>query len=320
MRRRGDISMSKHRIILKEIAEEVNYSINTVSRALRDCVDISDRTKKLIREKAIELGYYIEKKPLYTRIKNRPLIAFVYNNFFDYYFVKMSDILLKHFEDKYEFVFIFRQIKKEKIGLDDLKFLINNEVEIIISYINFEKDVLNFVELYGLSVVLIGSNSHFLKCNCIYCDERKKINLAANYFLKQRIHKVYYILDSDLLKAKEMKDLFNKKYLKKALGTSVEYIDLNHLEDQLNENTLHSKDGILCSSSASVEKIKKLKNMKNNLIFTVNDNFECADFNLVSVTLNYEEVAEEICNIVYKLLEGKKDIYHKIIYDVYIKE
>ena len=42
---------------LKEIAYEVGLSINTVSRALRDCDDIAEFTKKMIREKAYELGY-----------------------------------------------------------------------------------------------------------------------------------------------------------------------------------------------------------------------------------------------------------------------
>ena len=42
---------------LKEIAFELNVSVNTVSRALRDCDDISSQTKEKVRKKAIELGY-----------------------------------------------------------------------------------------------------------------------------------------------------------------------------------------------------------------------------------------------------------------------
>ena len=42
---------------LKSIAYELNLSINTVSRALRDCDDISKATKEKVRQKAYELGY-----------------------------------------------------------------------------------------------------------------------------------------------------------------------------------------------------------------------------------------------------------------------
>ena len=50
---------------LKAIAYELGVSVNTVSRALRDCKDISEHTKEIIRKKAYELGYIqstVEKK------------------------------------------------------------------------------------------------------------------------------------------------------------------------------------------------------------------------------------------------------------------
>ncbi|MEC7486100.1 MAG: LacI family DNA-binding transcriptional regulator, partial [Pseudomonadota bacterium] len=42
---------------LKVIAELLNLSESTVSRALNDYQDIASRTKKLVREAAQELGY-----------------------------------------------------------------------------------------------------------------------------------------------------------------------------------------------------------------------------------------------------------------------
>ena len=42
---------------LKTIAYELNVSVNTVSRALRDCDDISVEMKEKVRQKAYELGY-----------------------------------------------------------------------------------------------------------------------------------------------------------------------------------------------------------------------------------------------------------------------
>ena len=49
--------MKNKNVRLKEIASELNLSINSVSRALRDCSDISKTTKDLVIQKAIELGY-----------------------------------------------------------------------------------------------------------------------------------------------------------------------------------------------------------------------------------------------------------------------
>lgn len=50
--------MSKQFISIKELALALNLSTSTVSRAFRNKDDIHPDTKKLILEKAKELGYY----------------------------------------------------------------------------------------------------------------------------------------------------------------------------------------------------------------------------------------------------------------------
>ncbi|HEY0299359.1 MAG TPA: LacI family DNA-binding transcriptional regulator, partial [Arachidicoccus sp.] len=50
--------MSKSFINIKELAQALNLSTSTVSRAFRDKADISSDTKKFILDKAKELGYY----------------------------------------------------------------------------------------------------------------------------------------------------------------------------------------------------------------------------------------------------------------------
>ena len=46
-----------HRITLRHIAQKTGYSVNTVSKALRDAADISDLTKEYIRTTARHMGY-----------------------------------------------------------------------------------------------------------------------------------------------------------------------------------------------------------------------------------------------------------------------
>lgn len=46
-----------HFITIKDIARELNISVSTVSRALRDTYDVSKQTKTMVREKAAELKY-----------------------------------------------------------------------------------------------------------------------------------------------------------------------------------------------------------------------------------------------------------------------
>ena len=44
------------RVTMKEIAQETGFSVNTVSKALRDAPDLSAQTKRMIRDAAKRLG------------------------------------------------------------------------------------------------------------------------------------------------------------------------------------------------------------------------------------------------------------------------
>src|SRR5699024_4354664 len=46
-----------HFVTIKDIARELNISVSTVSRALRDTFDVSPKTRKKVLKKAKELGY-----------------------------------------------------------------------------------------------------------------------------------------------------------------------------------------------------------------------------------------------------------------------
>lgn len=51
------IKGKKQRVTLRQIAQETGYAVITVSKALRDERDIAPETKRIIREKAQEMGY-----------------------------------------------------------------------------------------------------------------------------------------------------------------------------------------------------------------------------------------------------------------------
>ncbi len=53
-----------HFITIKDIARELNISVSTVSRALRDTYDVNAETKLKVLKKAAELNY----KPNFIRL------------------------------------------------------------------------------------------------------------------------------------------------------------------------------------------------------------------------------------------------------------
>jgi hypothetical protein len=89
---------------LKTIAFELNVSVNTVSRALRDCDDISDETKLKVRQKAYELGYMPNNISQFIKRDGKNLISVVVNSFNNLYFNIVCEKLISLFKEKnYDF-------------------------------------------------------------------------------------------------------------------------------------------------------------------------------------------------------------------------
>ena len=65
--------MLQQAVTIKDIARELNISVSTISRALRDTFDVSSETKHLVLEKAKELNY----KPIFKHVgycREEPII------------------------------------------------------------------------------------------------------------------------------------------------------------------------------------------------------------------------------------------------------
>ena len=77
----------KHRpATLKDIAKVTGYSINTISRALRDKEDISAKTKKIIREISGKMGYINNAQASSLRLGHTNTIAVILGDISNPYF------------------------------------------------------------------------------------------------------------------------------------------------------------------------------------------------------------------------------------------
>ena len=65
------------RVTLRDIAAKTGFSVNTVSHALKDQPDISDKTKRLIRKTAQEMGYIRNSSAVFLRSGVSKSIAIV---------------------------------------------------------------------------------------------------------------------------------------------------------------------------------------------------------------------------------------------------
>lgn len=92
MRRKGNVR-------LIDIAREVGCTVNTVSRALRNKDDISEKTKKKVREVANRLGYIPNSIASSLRSGLSYTVAIIFENLINPYYMIMTDKLHRRLEE-----------------------------------------------------------------------------------------------------------------------------------------------------------------------------------------------------------------------------
>ena len=177
---------------LKSIALELKLSINTVSRALRDCDDISEATKEKVRKKAFELGYMPNNITQFIKKYNKPLVAIVVNSFNNTYFSIVMQKLSEVFEkENCDFTVIYTL--KKKLDLEVIKQCISQRVDGIITLIEVEDDAIVNAKLNNMPIVALGRNIDKDYIDSIYNDDEKVGKLIGDYFLQKPIDKFIYI-------------------------------------------------------------------------------------------------------------------------------
>ena len=204
--------MEKKDIGLKEIAYELKLSINTVSRALRDCKDISSATKAKVREKAIELGY-LQSSLSKLSYSQKKLIAIATSEFNNTYFSIACEVLfsLIEKEDNYTSTIIFI---KSPFDVESMKKCISQRVDGIISLLEFSEEAVEMAKLNNIPLVLLGFPSKFDYVKYVRTDDKFGGELVANYLSNcLGIEKFIYISFGDfIINRLRRYSFFNKVY------------------------------------------------------------------------------------------------------------
>ena len=174
--------MKNKNVRLKEISFELGLSINTVSRALRDCSDISKKTKEIVIQKAIEFGYMPNIISQSLKNDNKKCVAILINNFKNLFFISMYDQLATIFK-KYDWDFTIIYSHEKTVSLDIVKQCISQRVDGIISFFEFEEDSIEFAKYNNIATVFLGKSTKDLNISQIYTDDIGGGYIAANYLL-----------------------------------------------------------------------------------------------------------------------------------------
>lgn len=171
-------------VSLKTIAYELGVSVNTVSRALRDCDDISEQTKERVRKVAIELGYLPNSLVYSINNGKTKSVTLVINNVRNYYFSIINSKLLYHLREE-GYLSNIICLYGNAFNTAVLKECIYQRTDQIITFVEPTKETLDYVKMNHIPLIVFGRKISKAHCDMIYTDDIKGGGLAADYLLKK---------------------------------------------------------------------------------------------------------------------------------------
>lgn len=293
------------KVRLKDIAYDLNLSVTCVSRSLRDCDDISEDTKKMVREKALELGY----KPKYTEVKSQEkyVVALIIDKVKNPYFIKLCDILFaKLNNEKYDFLIMFTK-SFELVDEELIKKCVYRNSDIVISFNEFDEKAIEFSKLNNIPLILIGRIPKFDYVNAVYTDDFLGGGLAFDYLFKNNKKNLIYI-EEDKSEASLRRLVGFKRKLEKTSDINLKVISFDNLAEVYQLIDKDSVDGIFCYNDEFAYQIfKKYADRidvfkKLYLVGYDNDIPELAKYcpNFKSIGFDYDELANSVVKIVKK--------------------
>jgi LacI family transcriptional regulator len=186
--------LSTKNITLADIAKKTGYSANTVSHALRDKPDISQKTKKYISKVAEEMGYIVNAAAGSLRSGKTKNIAIIVGDISNPHF----SIMIKEMERRlrrYGYnAFILNTDEDEKLERDAIISAISKKADgILICPVQKTRKNLEFMKQNHIPYVLFGRRFKNDLSSYVVCDDINGGYVAAKHLLDLNHKRILFI-------------------------------------------------------------------------------------------------------------------------------
>lgn len=201
------MSLSNKRVTLKNIADECGYSVNTVSRALRNDTKLPAETLNKIQSTASKLGYVRNILASSLRSGKSHIIAVIVDNIQNpYYSTIISHLDIKLKEAGYSLMILSNQVSQElsldhvsaELGQEMVDVAIAHAVDgiLLFPYVNHSNIAAHIMRNH-IPFVQIGREIPGLEADLVRCDDYAGGYLAGSEFVKRGHSRFLYISGED---------------------------------------------------------------------------------------------------------------------------
>ncbi|ANW95983.1 LacI family transcriptional regulator [Wenyingzhuangia fucanilytica] len=173
-------------VTLKEIADKLNISVTTVSKALKDYPDVSPKTKALVKELAATLNYTPNSFAVNLRTKESKTIGLVIPEVVHHFFSNVIKGIISEAEKVGYLVIILQSNESYELEKKQIELLMSHRVDgILISLANGTADFkhLNAVINQDKPLVMFDKIAKLVKCSKIIIDDQKAAYMATQHLI-----------------------------------------------------------------------------------------------------------------------------------------
>ncbi|MDP5099953.1 MAG: LacI family transcriptional regulator [Nonlabens sp.] len=173
-------------VTLSDIAERLNISITTVSKALKDYPDVSPKTKALVKELALTLNYRPNSFAVNLRTKESKTIGLIIPVIVHHFFSSVIKGIISQAEKKGYLVIILQSNESYELEKKQIDLLINQRVDgIIISLANDTVDFKHLNDVISLDkpLIMFDKIAKLVKCSKVIINDRQAAYDATQHLI-----------------------------------------------------------------------------------------------------------------------------------------
>ena len=281
----------KNKVGLKTLSLELNLSMTAVSKALKDSHDISEDTKRIVRKKALELGY-VPLEVAQSKAKGASMtIGILVDTLKSPFFGMAIELFIYKLAKKGYKTLIFPNVK-QRVGKDLIKETLKNRVDGIVSFIELDSDAYEAALLCETPILLFGRYSDFPRMSVVYSDDFQGGNLAAQYLVEQKnAPRLCYVGVNEFECSKRREDGFFDSAKKMGIN-DVLYVESSDLKEKIDQIIKDEYHWIFCFDDQLAEYLLNLCDGNNLSIVGYNGTSKFYDFyhDIPSISAEYEEM------------------------------
>ena len=181
---------------LKEIAQQLNISITTVSKALKDYSDVSPATKRAVLELAKKLNYSPNSFAVNLRTSESRLVGLIIPEVVHHFFSNVIKGIIAEAEKNGYLVIILQSNESGDLERKQVNLLINKRVDgILISLSNETNDDEHLKEILTREIPLVQFDkiSKLIPSSKVIINDQKAAAEAVQHLIDQGCRKIAHI-------------------------------------------------------------------------------------------------------------------------------